>query len=105
MASSFLGPGGVARPAELDLARLAQRLGAERAAGGDASDERAAKLDQALAALQTAEGTYRQPMLIAQVSYLASMLRGADQRPGRDAYARFEELAAQLAALREQLAR
>ena len=45
-----------------------------------------------LAALETAEGTYQQPMLIDQIEYLASMLAGADQRPGADAFERFEAL-------------
>lgn len=41
---------------------------------------------------ETAEGIYPQPALIDQISYLYSMLDRADQKPGRDAYQRFEEL-------------
>jgi len=44
--------------------------------------------------LTTAEGRYRQPMLVAQIQYLSYMLRGADQRPGQDAYDRYEDLKA-----------
>jgi hypothetical protein len=32
------------------------------------------------------------PMLIDQISYLASMLDRADQMPGKDAYQRYDEL-------------
>ena len=32
------------------------------------------------------------PMLIPQISYLYSMINRADQRPGKDAYDRYEEL-------------
>ena len=43
-------------------------------------------------ALVTAKGPYPQPMLIDQTQYLGSMINRADQRPGNDAYIRFEEL-------------
>jgi len=36
------------------------------------------------------------PMLIDQLNYLASMLNRADQRPGKDAYDRYEELEGKL---------
>jgi hypothetical protein len=35
-------------------------------------------------------------MLVAQASYLDSMLRRADQRPGADAYARYNQLRGEL---------
>ena len=44
--------------------------------------------------LVTEDGTYMQPMLQDQVRYLGSMLGQADQKPGQDAYERFEELKA-----------
>jgi hypothetical protein len=44
--------------------------------------------------LVTEEGTYMQPMLEDQASYLSSMLGQADQKPGQDAYERLEELKA-----------
>jgi hypothetical protein len=41
---------------------------------------------------KTKDGRYQKPMLLAQISYLSSMINRADQQPGRDAYNRFEEL-------------
>ncbi len=61
--------------------------------------ERIASLKSKLSALQTAEGIYMQPMLKDQISYLYSMLNRADQRPGKDAYDRYEELNAELLSL------
>ncbi len=52
-------------------------------------------LDNVYYKLVTPPGTYMQPMLQAQTSYLNSMLGRADQRPGKDAYDRLEELKAQ----------
>ncbi len=46
--------------------------------------------------LVTPEGIYMTPMLIDQLSYLASMLNRADQRPGKDAIDRYEELKGKL---------
>ncbi len=46
--------------------------------------------------LFTAEGPYMKPMLLDQINYLNSMLNRADQRPGKDAYLRYEELKQQL---------
>jgi len=52
--------------------------------------------DQRLAQIQdqliTPEGIYMTPMLIDQLRYLRSMLNQADQRPGKDAYERYDEL-------------
>lgn len=50
------------------------------------------KLAQILDQLVTPEGIYMTPMLIDQLRYLRSMLNQADQRPGKDAYDRYEEL-------------
>ena len=55
------------------------------------------KLKDLYTKLVTASGPYPQPMLVAQLSYLSSMLSRADQKPGRDAYARFDELNRELA--------
>jgi len=41
---------------------------------------------------KTQEGRYQLPTLVSQISYLFSMLKQADQKPGQDAYDRFEEL-------------
>lgn len=38
------------------------------------------------------EGHYQKPMLIDQLNYLRQMLDQADQRPGKDAYDRYDEL-------------
>ncbi|NNF03240.1 MAG: hypothetical protein HKN17_02135 [Rhodothermales bacterium] len=49
------------------------------------------------------EDSYPPPMLISQLSYLSSMTSGADQRPGRDAAVRLDELEEELGALIDQL--
>ena len=54
--------------------------------------------------LVTEEGTYMQPMLEDQARYLNSMLGQADQKPGQDAYERFEELKAWLERVKDQYA-
>jgi len=63
-------------------------------------DDRLKKEDDELklfeAQLLTEEGPYMTPMLIDQISYLASMLDRADQMPGKDAYERYDELRKQL---------
>jgi len=51
------------------------------------------------AQLSTADGRYQQPMLLAQIRYLAYMLNAADQRPGKDAYERYSVLKEQLESL------
>lgn len=57
---------------------------------------KAVQTDESLADLEnqlvTAEGRYRQPMLIDQARYLRGMLEGADQQPGKDAFDRYETL-------------
>jgi hypothetical protein len=42
--------------------------------------------------MTTQEGTYMQPMLVAQYNYLYSMLSRSDQEVGNDAYLRLKEL-------------
>ena len=46
---------------------------------------------------------YPKPKLVDQIEYLGYMLRGADQRPGDDAYARLAELTKQLNELEERV--
>ncbi|MDX1939659.1 MAG: hypothetical protein SFU99_03860 [Saprospiraceae bacterium] len=58
-------------------------------------------LKQILAALETEEGRYMTPMLVAQLQYLSSMIDGADQRPGKDAFERYEELKAWYESLKQ----
>ncbi|MEL7122452.1 MAG: hypothetical protein AAFO07_23605, partial [Bacteroidota bacterium] len=50
------------------------------------------ELERVAKELNTAAGRYMQPMLNAQLSYLASMIDRADQRPGKDAFDRYDEL-------------
>jgi len=47
---------------------------------------------EALEKVSTSEGRYMTPMLADQTSYLYYMLGQADQRPGQDAYERYEAL-------------
>jgi hypothetical protein len=50
----------------------------------------------------TASGSYPQPMLIDQLSSVWRMANQADQRPGRDAFQRLEDLRGELAGLEKQ---
>lgn len=50
------------------------------------------KLESFKSKLETKKGPYQKPMLLAQISYLSSMINRADQHPGEDAYSRLEEL-------------
>ncbi len=97
-----------ARKAAHRIAEVRTALKERLEAGGDADvAERSRRLDRQLGALEdrlvTAEDRYPQPMLIDQLQYLYGMTNGADQRPGADAYARLDELAAQLAASMAEL--
>ena len=62
-----------------------------------------AALEAIRARLVEAEGPYPQPRLINQISYLYGMLDRADQKPGRDAYQRLDELKQQLEVCLEDL--
>lgn len=55
-------------------------------------------------ALVTASGRYPKPVLLDQIGYLSSMLDRADQRPGNDAYVRFQELSLQTSDLETRFA-
>ena len=74
------------------------------------SDQAAARLsrmksfDGLIAKLQTASGFYPQPMLIDQFAAIARMLGQADQKPGRDAYLRFNDLVKELESLKTEAA-
>ena len=50
------------------------------------------QLAQIQANFETAQGRYTKPQLLDQIGYLNSMLNRTDQKPGRDAYLRYEEL-------------
>ena len=60
------------------------------------------QLDQVYYKLVTPPGTYMQPMLSSQTGYLSSMIGRADQRPGKDAYDRFEELKRRFEAIKAE---
>ena len=82
-----------------DLA-LSAKL-AEVAGGADGS--RAKDAATLRAKLVTAGGNYPQPMLINQISSIWRMANQADQRPGRDAFVRLDDLRAELAAIEKQV--
>ena len=71
--------------------RLVKRLRTARESG-DVSKKKKEMLAVLYAKLVTETGPYPQPKLVDQLSYLSSMLNRADQKPGRDAYVRFDEL-------------
>lgn len=74
-------------------------------AQSDASPAGASKvkaIDAVIAKLQTAGGSYPQPMLIDQFAAVARMLGQADQKPGRDAYERFNDLVKELEAVKAE---
>lgn len=82
---------------------VAQRIGAgvERSSGGT---------QDAFEALQDRMedddvGSYPKPMLLNQLRYLSGMIGRADQKPGRDAYVRLEQLETELAAIEAELER
>ena len=79
-----------ARDALSEARMAAARLVAAMESGG--SDELQAIHDE----LVTPSRRYTQPMLVDQLSYLASNLDSADQPPGRDAVERYAELRGQL---------
>ncbi|WP_138431344.1 WD40/YVTN/BNR-like repeat-containing protein [Fodinibius saliphilus] len=64
---------------------------------GDKAQEVTNTLDELYRELVTSEeGSYQPPMLIDQLEYLYYMTISADQRPGNDAYNRFETLNGEL---------
>ena len=77
---------------------------ARRRGRGGASDATRAALDAINDRLNNARETYPQQMLLSQVRYLSSMINRADQRPGNHAYQRYEQLAAEVRTLEQQLA-
>jgi photosystem II stability/assembly factor-like uncharacterized protein len=69
---------------------------------GEVSHKAREKLDSLHEKLVTGSGPYPQPRLIDQISYLFSMLNRTDQKPGRDAYVRLDELSKELAVIAEE---
>jgi hypothetical protein len=62
-------------------------------------------IDTVIAKIQTASGFYPQPMLIDQFAAVARMLGQADQKPGRDAYERFNDLVKELEIVKSEAAK
>ncbi|MEL6561645.1 MAG: hypothetical protein AAFQ94_25885 [Bacteroidota bacterium] len=60
------------------------------------------EIESAWEQLVTKEGTYQQPMLKDQISYLYYIITAADQLPGKDAYDRYDELKGQLEELQSR---
>ncbi len=72
---------------------------AQVSAGSDARAPQAAALRTQLV---TASGNYPQPMLVDQLASIWRMANQADQRPGRDAFLRLDDLTMVLATLEKQ---
>ena len=61
------------------------------------------RVNAALEVLQTSPDViYPRPKLVSQISYLYNMLNTADQKPGKDAYDRYDELRQQFDAINAQ---
>lgn len=90
----------------IEARSVLQKLNEARVkAQADGTAPGAAKLkgiDAVIAKLQTAGGSYPQPMLIDQFAAVARMLGQADQKPGRDAYERFNDLVEELEAVKTE---
>jgi len=61
-------------------------------------------LEEIKTKLTTSRGRYQQPKILDQISYLSSMLNRADQKPGKDAYIRYEELKEAISICEKELA-
>lgn len=61
------------------------------------------KAKTVLAKLKNADGAYPQQMFTAQVSYLLGMISNADQKPGKDAEMRYQELLQQFEQFQKEL--
>lgn len=84
---------------EKELEALKNSLDTEKASRRD--ERKKEQLEAIYYQLVTPSGTYMQPMLSDQTRYLSSMIGRADQRPGQDAYERFEELKAKFEEIKE----
>ena len=92
------------RDAVADARRLAEQV---REARERASSDpvRAKALGAIHDRLVTAGGSYPQPMLIDQFANISRMLGQADQKPGRDAWARYDDLVKELEAIKAAVPR
>lgn len=93
------------RDAVSDARQTLQRVRDAKKALAEGSDQRR-RLDALEAELATASGggiRYPQPMLVAQLEYLYHMITTADQKLGRDAFERYDELRRLLDGIKQQL--
>ena len=93
------------RDAITDARQTLQRVRDAQQNAAAGSDQRK-RLDAIEAQLATASANgirYPQPMLVDQLTYLYGMVTRADQKVGRDGYARYDELAKQLEAIKQQV--
>ncbi|MDX1600618.1 MAG: hypothetical protein R3191_03785, partial [Anaerolineales bacterium] len=75
------------------LTRANRMLARVEAAMDDATGEELERLESRQRRLTERDDiSYPQPMLIEQISYLYAMVAGAAQKPGADAYERYEQL-------------
>ncbi len=89
------------RDAIADALALASKLGEARRTA--APNAQAGKSLQALIdRVVTADTVYPQPMLIDQLANVARMIGQADQKVGRDAFTRFDDLTKDLAAIKAE---
>jgi photosystem II stability/assembly factor-like uncharacterized protein len=92
------------RDAISEARRLAARIRQARDRVKD--DAEASKKVQALfERVVTALGVYPQPMLIDQFSNIARMINQADQKVGRDAFIRYDDLMKEMTAIKSELDR
>jgi len=90
------------RDAISEARRLSARIreAREKMKGDQAA---AKKLQELLGRVVTASGIYPQPMLIDQLSNIARMIGQADQKVGKDAFIRYEDLMKEMAAIKTAL--
>ncbi len=91
-----------ARKMESDLEAEKEKL-EKKENLSDADTNRLQALSTQLAALQTKDGTYEQPMITDQIGYLYGMVNGPDQVPSKEAKVRLEELKEQLDKLQDNV--
>ncbi len=96
---------GEARSTQKQIDSLDKELEAQAEEGGRQA-RRARAVRERLAKIRskmvTAEGRYPQPKLIDQIGYLLGMIDRADQKLGRDAYLRYDELGNMLQECRKE---
>jgi hypothetical protein len=89
------------RDAVADARALGARLTAARQATKPGTPNITA-LEALIARVVTADVVYPQPMLIDQLSNVARMIGQADQKVGRDAFVRFDDLMKEMAAVKAE---